>query len=64
MVLDRRVPGAQVDVVRCDSQEGAYRLARHLLDLGHRRIGVLTGPEDVSTSTDRVAGCEPAAASA
>jgi LacI family transcriptional regulator len=43
-------------VVRCDSQGGAYKLARHLLDLGHRRIAVLTGPENVSTSTDRVAG--------
>jgi LacI family transcriptional regulator len=56
VVLDRRVPGAEVDVVRCDSQEGAYKLVQHLLELGHRRIGVLTGPEDVSTSSDRVAG--------
>lgn len=29
---------------------------RHLLELGHRRIAVLSGPEGVSTSTDRVAG--------
>jgi len=56
VVLDRRVPGAEVDVVRCDSQEGAYKLVRYLLDLGHRRVAVLTGPEDVSTSSDRVAG--------
>jgi len=56
VVLDRRVPGADVDVVRCDSEEGAYQLVRHLLGLGHRWIGVLAGPEDVSTSSDRVAG--------
>lgn len=56
VVLDRRVPGAEVDVVRCDSRAGAYQLVRHLLDLGHTRIAALAGPEDVSTSTDRVAG--------
>ena len=56
VVLDRRVPGAAVDVVRCDSEGGAYQLVRCLLDLGHRRIGMLTGPEDVSTSVDRVVG--------
>jgi LacI family transcriptional regulator len=31
-------------------------LARHLIDLGHRRIAVLTGRRMVSTSIDRVAG--------
>ena len=56
VILDRRVPGAAVDVVRCDSEEGAYQLVGCLLDLGHRRIGVLTGPESVSTAVDRVAG--------
>ncbi|HUT21081.1 MAG TPA: LacI family DNA-binding transcriptional regulator [Anaerolineae bacterium] len=56
VVLDRRVDCAQVDVVRGDSEDGAYRLVRHLLSLGHRRIAVLSGPKDVSTATDRVAG--------
>jgi DNA-binding LacI/PurR family transcriptional regulator len=45
-----------VDIVRCDSEEGAYQLVRHLLDLGHRRIAVLTGPESVSTAVQRVFG--------
>jgi LacI family transcriptional regulator len=54
------VPGAEVDVVRCDSEAGAYQLVKYLLDLGHRRIGVLTGPENVSTSSDRVAGYQRA----
>jgi LacI family transcriptional regulator len=56
VVLDRRVPGAQVDGVRCDSEEGAYRLVYLLLSLGHRRIAMLSGPKDVSTAVDRVAG--------
>ncbi|MEJ2554670.1 MAG: LacI family DNA-binding transcriptional regulator [Anaerolineae bacterium] len=56
VVLDRRVPCTQVDIVRGDSVKGAYRLVRLLLALGHRRIAILTGPQDVSTALDRVAG--------
>ena len=33
VVLDRHVPCAQVDMVRCDSVRGAYQLVRHLLTL-------------------------------
>jgi LacI family transcriptional regulator len=56
VVLDRRVPGQRVNNVRCDSEAGAYALARHLIELGHRRIAVLTGRRAISTSADRVAG--------
>jgi LacI family transcriptional regulator len=56
VVVDRRVAYAPVDVVRCDAEGGAYQLVRHLLDLGHRRIAVLSGPQEVSTAADRVAG--------
>ncbi len=55
VVMDRTVPAA-VDIVRSDSEGGAYQLARHLLDLGHRRIAMLSGPPEVSTAQDRVAG--------
>jgi LacI family transcriptional regulator len=60
VVLDRRIAARDVDSVRCDSEAGAYALARHLVDLGHRRIAVLTGGRNVSTSVDRVAGCRRA----
>jgi len=53
VVLDRRVSGAQVDVVRCDSQAGTRELTRMLVSLGHRRIAMLTGPASVSTAVDR-----------
>jgi LacI family transcriptional regulator len=55
VVMDRTVP-APVDIVRSDSEGGAYQLVRHLLDLGHRRIAMLSGPPEVSTAQDRVAG--------
>jgi DNA-binding LacI/PurR family transcriptional regulator len=56
VVLDRRVSYSSVDRVRCDSEQGAYALVRHLLDLGHRRIAIVSGPLAVSTAMDRMAG--------
>lgn len=60
VVLDRWIPGKSVDTVRCDSVGGAYQLTQHLLELGHRRIGVITGRQDHSTALDRVVGARQA----
>jgi LacI family transcriptional regulator len=56
VVLDRKIPGIQVDIVRGDSERGAYDLTRYLIDLGHREIAILTGPPSISTSAERVTG--------
>jgi LacI family transcriptional regulator len=56
VVLDRHISGARVDTVRCDSEGGAYQLIKHLIDLGHKRIVVISGPASISTSVDRVQG--------
>jgi LacI family transcriptional regulator len=56
VVIDRRLPDLQTDVVRCDSEGGAYDLTRLLLSLGHREIAILNGPRGVSTAEDRLAG--------
>jgi len=57
VVLDRRLPGnLTVDVVRCDSESGAFGLTQLLISLGHRAIAMLSGPRGISTSDDRVAG--------
>jgi LacI family transcriptional regulator len=64
VVLDRRVPECSTDCVRGDSAQGAYALTRLLLELGHRRIAILSGPPEVSTAADRVAGYQQALAEA
>jgi len=56
VILDRKVPDVQVDVVRCNSEKGAQQLIQYLIGLGHQRIAILTGPEGVSTAVDRVTG--------
>lgn len=60
VIIDRCVSASEVDVVRGDSEGGAFLLTEHLIKLGHRRITLLSGPEKVSTSVDRVRGYERA----
>ena len=60
VALDRRVSGVEIDSVRSDSQDGANRLINLLIRLGHKRIAMITGPKDVSTSVDRVTGYQQA----
>ncbi|MFT4280158.1 LacI family DNA-binding transcriptional regulator [Microbacterium sp.] len=47
-----------------DDETGGYLALRHLLDLGHRDIGVITGPWFTSSGRDRRAGATRAAAEA
>lgn len=56
VLLDRiiRLPGA--DAVGINNTEAAYQAVRHLLQLGHRRIGIILGPQHVHTSRARLAG--------
>lgn len=56
VILDRHFPFSQLDSVRCDSVGGAYGLTKHLLELGHQHIAVITGRKDHTTAIDRVEG--------
>ena len=56
VLLNRYVDGMDVDRVVADNGEGGRTVARHVLDLGHRRIGVIRGPSNTSTSRDRYGG--------
>src|SRR3990172_2437005 len=56
VVLDRQIPDMDVDIVRADSETGAYQLTQYLLSLGHRQIAMLAGPKSTSTAVDRVNG--------
>lgn len=43
-----------------DDTLGGYLATRHLLDLGHRRIGIIAGPDYASSSLGRLAGYDQA----
>jgi LacI family transcriptional regulator len=44
------------DAVLPDNTHGARQMARHLVGLGHRKIGVIAGPSMLTTVDDRVSG--------
>ncbi|WP_142064070.1 LacI family DNA-binding transcriptional regulator [Pseudarthrobacter sp. B4EP4b] len=43
-----------------DDEVGGYLAVRHLIDLGHRDIGIVTGPSFTSTGRGRLAGARRA----
>lgn len=48
--------------VRIDDRQASHAMARHLLDLGHRRIGFIAGNPDQSASAERLEGARAAIA--
>jgi LacI family transcriptional regulator len=61
-VSQRRREGASL--VSVDDEQAAARMTRHLLELGHRRIGFILGLPDQGSSHDRLAGYHSAIAEA
>ncbi|MBX2999649.1 MAG: LacI family DNA-binding transcriptional regulator [Caldilineaceae bacterium] len=56
VLLNRRVPGIECDYVVVDYQQGEYLAARHLLELGHRRILCQLGIPSHPPTIARLAG--------
>ncbi|MCX5599168.1 LacI family DNA-binding transcriptional regulator [Streptomyces phaeochromogenes] len=48
--------GSKVSYVAADDRDGARDMVRHLVSLGRRRIGVVTGPLDTPGGVERLAG--------
>jgi len=62
-VLALRTDGHSLSSIS-DDRLGGYLASRHLLDLGHRRIGLIAGPSYASSSRGRVEGYRRAMAEA
>ena len=56
VLIDRAATGVQAPLVRVDNEGGAYRAVKYLIELGHRRIGILMGMETISTHMMRLKG--------
>lgn len=52
----RSMDDSKADIVESDNFSGGAEIMRHLYELGHRRIGLVMGPENSSTSRDRARG--------
>jgi LacI family transcriptional regulator len=56
VMVNRSVDGTETDECVSDNIVGAEAVADFLVDLGHRRIGAVCGPEATSTGRERAIG--------
>jgi len=60
VAMDRRLRRLEVDTVVVDNVLGAYEAVSHLIQLGHRRIGLIGGPVHITTGRERQEGYKKA----
>ena len=56
VMFGRTISDCPCDSVRLDNISAARQVTNYLLDLGHRRIGTITGPQHLSTGRGRLDG--------
>jgi LacI family transcriptional regulator len=63
VALDEALPTIprSASLVTVDNEEGGGLAARHLVDLGHTELGVVTGPSGLPTARERLKGFAEAA---
>jgi len=58
--VNRDYPSMRADSVIADNSQGSYQAVSHLLNAGHQRVGIITGPRDHVMSVQRLLGYEGA----
>ncbi|MBZ0298859.1 MAG: LacI family transcriptional regulator [Anaerolineae bacterium] len=56
VVIDRRMTKPRTDAVLADNHHGAYIAVQHMIELGHRDIAILNGPQHLASGRERYAG--------
>jgi LacI family transcriptional regulator len=54
--IDRVPQGWKGDSVLVANADGAYMATRYLIEMGHRRLGVITGPLNLTNAKERLEG--------
>ena len=60
--IDRLPSELSIDAVLLDNMGGARQAVEHLITLGHKRIGIVTGIPGITTTEERVTGYQQALA--
>jgi LacI family transcriptional regulator len=58
VLVDNKLSHSVTNCVNSDDDAGGYAAARHLVDAGHRHIGVISGPKHWYSSSRRVRGVQ------
>ena len=64
VLVNRRIEGKQFPAVLVDDELGGYLVTRHLLQIGHSAVGLLTGPSNSYSGARRLDGYQRALAEA
>ena len=56
VLIDRKIKGVVCDSVLVDNEQAASDALRLLYEKGHRNIGIIGGPEEISTAQERMKG--------
>ncbi len=56
ILIDRLIPGFSCDAVVADNLGAIYGAMEYLFQRKHRRIGIIVGPQDISTARERLVG--------
>lgn len=56
ILVDRTIPDFESDSIVIDNLNAAYEAVEHLIDCGHSRIGIIVGPQNISTGYERLTG--------
>jgi GntR family transcriptional regulator, arabinose operon transcriptional repressor len=56
VLIDRSLPGIDVDFVGVTNFKGTYGVVKYLIDLGHKRIAFVSRMEPITTVGDRMMG--------
>ena len=55
VLIDREIQGVSTTLITGDNQSGTFRLMEHLVQSGHKRIALVTGPPSISNIREREA---------
>lgn len=61
VIIDDRARGKRADSILVDNETGGYLAVEHLVELGHRHIAFVTGPQAWKVTRDRMEGALAAA---
>lgn len=56
VLIDRTIKDVNCDVVLVDNLNASYNAVEQLITRGHKRIGIICGPQDISTAQERLKG--------
>lgn len=54
--VDRMIQGVSADTVLVNNSEAVYQAISRLIEKGHRRIGIISGPKSVFSAKERLVG--------